>query len=414
MFIPNEHANLQLVNTHYNGLIHTLQYCYDQHRPLVLSPDVIWLAIIQGVSIHVNKNFTKLEKKLFKENKPKTLIARNDSLSFGAEHWENLINQLAQETKSYTNEDYYSFFVPKFSTTSQIQTTAFQITLLNTYKKAFAYVGESGCGIPYIRLIGNKSDWELIYVHLDHLDLIGLTNWKNELKPLLKEFINVYDNKINTLFWQSIYKNMSDYNAFYISGWILKLFPYIEQKAGTGQYDEESELTRLDKKYFENKFIYGNKHVLSNLSTDDFPSGIVDIDLTWNNYIDNETKKLKIYSGYFGIKQHNDKGLEPLISWAICEKDAKKIIHKINDPYIPKKLDQDDFWTPFIVSKISQPAIYNPKKFATQEESIEFIRTNLVNALQSKFKKESYASDTLSFIVLSNGQIENIEFTGEK
>ncbi len=106
--------------------------------------------------------------------------------------------------------------------------------------------------------------------------------------------------------------------------------------------------------------------------------------------------------------------MEPLISWAICEKDAKKIIHKINDPYIPKKLDQDDFWTPFIVSKISQPAIYNPKKFATQEESIEFIRTNLVNALQSKFKKESYASDTLSFIVLSNGLIENIEFTGEK
>ncbi len=298
MFIPTKHANLQLVNTHYNGLIHTLQYCYDQHRPLVLSPDVIWLAIIQSVSIHVNKNFTKLEKKLFKENKPKTLIARNDSLSFATEHWEDLINQLAQQTKSYTNEDYYSFFVPQFSTTTKIQTTAFQITLLNTYKKAFAYVGESGCGIPYIRLIGNKSDWELIYAHLDHLDLIGLTNWKNELKPLLKEFINVYDNKINTLFWQSIYKNMSDYNAFYISGWILKLFPYIEQQAGSGQYDEEIELTRLDKKYFENKFIYGNKHVLSNLSTDDFPSGIVDIDLTWNNYIDDETKKLKIYSGY--------------------------------------------------------------------------------------------------------------------
>ena len=48
LFFPEEHTNYGLVNCPNNGLIQTIQECYDNHRPLVLTPDVIWLAICQG------------------------------------------------------------------------------------------------------------------------------------------------------------------------------------------------------------------------------------------------------------------------------------------------------------------------------------------------------------------------------
>ena len=86
---------------------------------------------------------------------------------------------------------FYDFFVPNFSTTTPVQTTVYQITLLESYKKKFSYVGETGCGIPQITITGNKEDWIWIFDHLSDLDKLGLTWWGKELRPIIKEFINV-------------------------------------------------------------------------------------------------------------------------------------------------------------------------------------------------------------------------------
>src|SRR5271166_3700926 len=39
-----------------NGLIETVHLAFSQHRPLILSPDCIWLVIAQGFGHHVNEN----------------------------------------------------------------------------------------------------------------------------------------------------------------------------------------------------------------------------------------------------------------------------------------------------------------------------------------------------------------------
>lgn len=417
LYLPQEHSHKQLVVAYNNGLIETLQTCYDQHRPLVLTPDVIWLAITQGAAIHINENYKELEHIIFNDNKPKKLIIRNDSLQYGGKHWEHLIESLAKEASQHTKDDYYSFFVPKFSTTDKTCTTAYQITLLNSYKKAFVYVGESGCGIPYIRLKGNKEDWEMIYKNLESLDKIGLTDWKNELKPVIKEFINIYEGKINTEFWQSIYKNMTDYNAFYISGWIIKFFPYLEDidNGSEGVYDPKEQAVRYDKNFVKNKLIYGNKHFLSTLSTDDFPSGIVDVNVIWNDYYNETTKTYNIYSGFFAIKQEKDKSLEPVISWAISDKNAKKVSHKIkySNGGSPDH-NNDSYWTPYIMEKLAQKAIYNPMKFNDYTESIAHVKQQLLEALTNNFDELDFYNQELSFVVLSNGKIENVTFIGNK
>lgn len=413
-FFPKEHHNKEFVTAYNNGFIQTIQQSYDDHRPLVLSPDVIWLAITQGVSIHINQNFKTLEKTIFKGEKPKKLIVRNDSLQYGAKHWEKLIATLANDASQYTNNDYYSFFVPKFSTTNKTNTTAYQITLLNSYKKAFTYVGESGCGIPIIKLKGTKSDWEKIYKNLETLDKIGLSDWKEELKPVIKEFINIYDNKINKKFWQDMYKSMSEYGAFYISGWVVKFFPYLEEEGNqeSNDYNIEHGGFKVAKKFIRNKYIYGDMHYLSTLSTDDFPSGIVDIDVTFNNYFDNTTEKYNIYAGFFAIKQEKDKSLEPIISWAIAKKYAPKVDYKLKYKYIRPNNQNDPHWTPYIIKKSN--ALYNPKAFNNQQESLDFVKNELLKALKNNFNKEDYYNKELSFVVLSNGKIEGVVLKGNK
>lgn len=81
---------------------------------------------------------------------------------------------------------------------------------------------------------------------------------------------------------------------------------------------------KSEEKYVPNEFLEGDKYLHAKLSTDNFPSGMAQIDVLWNNYFKNVTSKIEVYAGFFAIKQYSDKTLEPFISWAICDKNAGK------------------------------------------------------------------------------------------
>ena len=411
LYFPSQHKNKQFVNARNNGLIQTVQNCYDTHRPLTLSPDIIWLAICQGAAIHINENYDSLKNVIFKNEKPVTLTVRNDNLEDSPKEWEKLIADLSADTKTYTNKDLYSFFVPNFSTTTTINTTTYQITLMAAFEKKFKYVGESGCGIPSIKLLGNKKDWQNIYEKLDKLDAIGLADWKENLKPIIQQFIASYDGNIDPLFWQDIYKNASEYNGFYISGWIIKFFPYIKTLENW-KYDKEKHSTRVDEVYKPNPFLNGFDYLRSDLSTDNFPSGIAKIKLKWNNYTNNEYKDLEIYAGYFGIEQEKDKSLAPLISWVICEKNSPKIESKFEWFHLePEAHNNNTYWSPNIPDILSDSAIYDIKNYTNQSSSLAPIKTILRQAIAKnpKTKNINPTGIKIEFVVLTNGSITEIK-----
>ena len=115
-FIPPEHQNITIVSTKNNAFIQTIQNCYDEHRPLILSPDIIWLTITQAISIHINQNFDTYKNKIFKDtsNNKLEIFKREDSLSFRKDYWSSIITRISNETNKNVNDDYYKFFVPKF------------------------------------------------------------------------------------------------------------------------------------------------------------------------------------------------------------------------------------------------------------------------------------------------------------
>ncbi len=161
LFYPDaQHNDLIIPTNGANVLLETVHRCYDEHRPLVLSPDIIWLTICQGISLHVNENFEKLKHKVFKDVSSKKIEIRNDNLDLGSAHWKELIDSMAITTKKYTKEDLYDYYVENFSTTNDIITASYQITLLDSYKKIIEYVAITGCGIPSIHLSGTKEDWQ--------------------------------------------------------------------------------------------------------------------------------------------------------------------------------------------------------------------------------------------------------------
>ncbi len=416
-FLPKEHTHLALVSSMNNGLIQTVQECYDTHRPLVLTPDVIWLAICQGVSIHIYQNTKSLEKTIFVKNKPKEIWVRNDSLEYAATHWEGLIDSLSLKTKKYTKEDFYSFFVSEFTTTSKIDKTAYQITLLESYKDVFDYIGMTGCGIPSIHIAGEKEDWQTILKKLEMLDKIGLGEWAKNLKPVIAEFVNAADGKPNQAFWKDIYKNTAEYNAFYISGWIIKFFPYIKvEKAVDGIPDKITGEIKVVEVYKPNQFYEDDNYLLSTLSTDNFPTGIAEVPLTWNNYFKKITKKMKVYAGFFAIKQYPDKSLQPLISWAICEANAANIKHKSAGNSWGRIAPKSDYWTPHVATNVTDSAIYDSKSFKNQSSSLAFVKKVVLDSLEKKamFKTAKYKNDSLQIQILSNGKVGNVSMLKSK
>ncbi len=329
---PESQQNEKVVPVAMNGFVQTIHDCYAQHRPLILSPDDIWLTLCQGFSIHLNLHFDSLRTQVFTEDKPVDIIVRNDSLVNGnAANWEQLIAGLSEKTKAFTRSDVYGTIVQDFSTTSEIEHTAFEITLLEVQQKAFSYIGESGCGIPRVTLEGSVEDWKKVSAGMQQFRKFGLDYWVKEMEPVLQQFIAAAEGKADKKFWESIYKETSEYNATYISGWMLKLFPYVKEK----EYDGPMESFH----YIPNKFLRGEEHRRSKLQTKDLPGGFSKISVQWNAFSPlvpaTEMKKMEIYAGFIAIRQDSaSKALSPIITWAVCEKDAKKVEQRLpkNEP----------------------------------------------------------------------------------
>ncbi|MCR5496530.1 MAG: DUF4419 domain-containing protein [Paludibacteraceae bacterium] len=323
LYMPEEHKNMRIAPTIGpnlpNGLLETVRNAYHGHYPLALSPDVIWLTICQGMSKHINLNFKSLENKIYKNGHPKSILVRIDSLAFDSTQWSVAIDSLAQQTRRYTDPYFYEAFVPQFSTTTPIDHVAYQITLLDAQKKAFSYNLESGCGFPWIVLRGTTEDWELIKKKLSIFDTLEMTEWKESLTPILDEFIEASQGRANKTFWMNIFKTEGEYETYAITGWILKLFPYIDSDQ-------------------PNPFLNKRVAASDNLSTDRFPSSILSVPFVWHNAFEDRTDSLYFWSGILGAKQYGDKTLEPFISWALTTKDYKKeFVEKYKEEIRPWK-----------------------------------------------------------------------------
>ncbi|MFT6503730.1 MAG: hypothetical protein ACJASQ_003868 [Crocinitomicaceae bacterium] len=386
---PDALKTMKLAPSQYNSFLYAIHSAYADHRPLILSPDAIWLTLCQGFGNHLVLHGEEWEDKLLMPNHPNKITIRDDDLNKDRpDLWANLIEGFSEEIESYSTPEALNLVQGNFSTTTPLISTVYQITLMDAMKSYFKYFSDTGCGIPSITLLGTTADWKKIYKDVDKFSAFGLEEWVAEIKPILKEFVEASEGNENTEFWQSIYKNVSFYFNDAISGWVLKFYPYLRTEERLGEVSSEENGVQSIKTYRPNPYLKGKEYLLSTINEWDIPKGYVEMGFDWNILLKNDTLKneMLLYGGFIGIKQNSKTmAVQPHIAWAIC-KDSIPNDFEANPLNYSSIRDNNEFEhraTDWGVrykgfGEISRP-IYNPEKNETAEEG----RKEFVEALKS-------------------------------
>ena len=215
----------------------TIVRAYAEHRPLVLSPDMIWVLISQGFARYVNAHPEQLRDQLVNHTGKMDLVILSDKdlLSEDAD-WEKMIGDFTAQINENTKGDIAKTITADFSTTGITERITSQITLMETMKSYFDYVVHYiACGIPSITLQGTPEDWQKVLDKTKQLEQYGIGQWTQSLIPILTEFVKASEGKTNQSFWQAMVKQHRvnelagggcDFRKpTQLDGWILKFFP---------------------------------------------------------------------------------------------------------------------------------------------------------------------------------------------
>ena len=213
---------------------------YADHRPLVLSPDMVWLIISQGFSRYVNAHTEEMRDLLvFHEGKMELVVNSNNNILLPTGNWELLLNDFSDCIARNTKGELADLMTANFTTTGITERIASQVSLMDVVKKYFIYSNIAGvCGIPSITLKGSPDDWQKVLDKVRCLKKYHLEKWTFELEDILKEFVKASKGKHNKKFWQNIVKKIrvdqmkSDRGCLpdpkkntHLDGWFLKFFP---------------------------------------------------------------------------------------------------------------------------------------------------------------------------------------------
>ncbi len=88
----------QLVaNVRLHPLIHAVHWAFATHRPISLSPDIIWLTLTQGLAYHINANAEQLRHHFVKNEGKETIAVQRDDFVKGSPEnpWPEVFNEFS-------------------------------------------------------------------------------------------------------------------------------------------------------------------------------------------------------------------------------------------------------------------------------------------------------------------------------
>lgn len=338
-----------LVSLGYHAFVDGMYRAYAEHRPFVLSPDMIWLLISQGFARHINAAPEKYRDLFVEYGGRMTLVVRSDnSLGNPNSKWADIFPQFTEQIAANVKGDIVETLTADFSTTTPTSLVASQITIMDAMKSYFEYVHIFiGCGIPEITLLGTTEDWEKIVRKTEAISKYDLQWWTKEIMPLLKEFVKASKGNVDTTFWRNMFKYHTSKaygQADRMDGWILKFFPYFNN-------DKRNNFTTIS-------------------SSSVLPQEIVKVDMK-HIYMDEKggTKEamLEIWAGFVGLEQNRETfALTPRIGWMIKKKGS-------TDSALTKELEDasNDSWGVRIRVKEVPAALLEAKHIG--KLTIEFV-----------------------------------------
>ncbi|MCF8296768.1 MAG: DUF4419 domain-containing protein [Saprospiraceae bacterium] len=330
--------NDSIVYSRMNSFIAALHFGFDNHRPVVISPDIIWLTILQGFAIHINQNSDSLRNNITKLPANKMIIVRDDTLIKGKidNNWPASIFNLVDSVELNISKNIYDLYNVEYSTTDKNIRIAYKTTLLNSLDNYFDYGAQTACGIPYIILKGTSDDWLKMSNKLKLLNGYGINHWVDKLDFIVEKIYQSSIKNIDIKFWQNIYSYHQVSGGNRVTGWITDLFPYLYDFSEDGYSYRENSTLRINKDSLFAKYAgYTHKDRLYwqiGLTGGSFPNGISTVDIKWfynPTPSINDTFEMVLFAGFIGIEQNkNTFELTPIISWGIYDKASNTVVNQ--------------------------------------------------------------------------------------
>lgn len=202
--IAQSKMDTPLVNFGYNSFFRGMHRAYVEHRPFVISPDMIWLLISQGFAQHVNANAERLRGRFVNFDGKVSLVVATNTITLNNPDapWSDVFPDLMKQIGEHTGGELIKTLTADFSTTTPTEAIASQITIMEATKSYFEYVVLSAmCGIPEITLKGTPEDWQRVLDKTKRLADYDLAWWTSELEPILQEFVKASRGEIDRKFW---------------------------------------------------------------------------------------------------------------------------------------------------------------------------------------------------------------------
>ena len=230
----------EIFNVGKTSLIQGLIAAYKNHYPITISPDMIWILIMQGFSRFMEKYENLVRERFVNFTGKKDLkLERLQYSPYNAskEVWDGIIKEFVQKIGNNVGKEVVDNLECDFSTTSAVAKVTSQVCIMSAMKQYFTYrVLMAGCGISSITLEGSVQDWEKIKSKLEFLSTKALKWWTKHLIPIIDNIIltkKYYKakNKLNeelVNFWKGMIrlKGTGDmYDPHLINGWIVKFIP---------------------------------------------------------------------------------------------------------------------------------------------------------------------------------------------
>jgi hypothetical protein len=341
---------------------------YKEHRPFVISPDIIWLLISQGFARHIANNAEEFRHEIvnFENKKILTVVSNDIELGNPKSNWEGVFPQFINQISDYTGKELTNILVSDFTTTTPTTRIVSEITIMETVKAYFDYkVYMAGCGIPKITIEGTVEDWEKILEKTKYISKYKLKWWTSELEPILNEIIATKKGHFRKAFWMNMVKSHTGKkygSPTTINGWIIKFFPYTKE----GKKTDLKPISKID-----------------NLASE-----LVKVPFILEDGATHKKYKMEFWAGFLGLVQDkNDYTLKPEIGWAVNSKN--KFNSKKSEFSFQESIND------LVVSNITNipDDIYSLK-------NIEYLHLN--------FLKDIIIPDELT-----NISIENLELNGK-
>jgi hypothetical protein len=294
-----------------HSLVHAIYLAFSQHRPLVLTPDAVWITLAQGFAHHINNHAESLRSRMVAHKGKVTVETTAPDLGT-TEAWAEVIAQWSAGIEPQIPAELSRLILCDFSTTTPIIRTASQIVMLDAFQQYFDYYLMFICGIPTVTVRGSVEDWLAIRKRVDVMAGYHLEWWTDRITPICDGFVATVQGHPSQTFWKHIFSPKEVYGGTLITGWLADLFPYIKDSVTKAPTVRNPNLAIPREQLTSER----------GLSPKSVPTGLSCAPFTLKSGSDQSPKEMELVAGFIGVKQHADTGkLEPEIGWAVLEED---------------------------------------------------------------------------------------------